>query len=46
MERVRKFKHVGVIIEENGLEKSAIEERIHKMEIAYGITKDIYNKKY
>ena len=29
----------------NGLEKSAIEDRIHKMERAYGITKDIYNKK-
>ena len=29
----------------NGLEKSAIEERIHNMEREYSITKDIYNAK-
>ena len=43
--RVRKFKYLGEIVKENGLEKSTVEERIHKMERAYGITKDIYNKK-
>ena len=45
IETVRKFKYLGEIIQENGLQKSAIEERIHKMGRAYGITKDIYNKK-
>ena len=38
-------RYLGEIIQENGLKKSAIDERIHKMERAYGITKDIYNKK-
>ena len=32
MERVRKFKYLGEIIQENGFKKSAIEKRIHKME--------------
>ena len=30
-ERVQKFKYLREIIQENGLNKSAIEERIHKM---------------
>ena len=44
IERVTKFKHIGEIIKGNGLEKSAVEGRIHKMERGYGMTKDIYNK--
>lgn len=45
IEKVKKFKYLGEIIQENGLEKSAVEERVHKMERAYGITKNFYNKK-
>ena len=45
IKRVKKFKYLGEIIQENGLEKSAVEERIHKMERAYGITRNTYNKK-
>ena len=47
IERVRNFKYLGERIQENGLEKSDIEERItnlDRMERAYGITKDMYNK--
>ncbi|XP_046834337.1 uncharacterized protein LOC124431022 [Vespa crabro] len=33
------------IIQENGLEKSAVEERVRKMERAYGITKNFYNER-
>lgn len=45
IERVSKFKYLGETIQQNGLEKSAIDVRINKMERAYGLTKNIYNKK-
>lgn len=45
IKRVNKFKYLGEIIQENGLEKLAVEERVHKMERAYGITRNIYNKR-
>ncbi|XP_035731235.1 uncharacterized protein LOC118445651 [Vespa mandarinia] len=45
VEKVKKFKYLGEIIQENGLEKSAVEEKLPKMEIAYGITKNFYNKR-
>lgn len=45
IEKVKKFKYLGEIIQENGLEKSAVEDRIRKIERAYGITKNYYNKK-
>ena len=35
IKRVRKFKYLGEIIQDDGLGKSAIEERIHKMQRAY-----------
>lgn len=36
--KINTFKYLGKIIEENGLEKSAIEERIDTIERAYCIT--------
>ncbi|XP_046817452.1 uncharacterized protein LOC124423597 [Vespa crabro] len=35
VEKVKKFKYLGEISQENGLEKSAVEERVRKMERAY-----------
>lgn len=45
-ERVTSFKCLEDIIKENDLKKCAMEELIHKTERAYGITKNISNKKY
>ncbi|MGP1952701.1 MAG: hypothetical protein ACTS79_00015 [Arsenophonus sp. ET-KM2-MAG3] len=45
VERIRKFGYLGELIKENGLDKFAIEVRVHKMERAYGITKDVHNIK-
>ena len=45
IERVKKFKYLGETIQENGLEKAGVGDRILKMERAYGLTKNIYNKK-
>lgn len=43
--RVEKFKYLGEVIMRNGLDKEAIAERIHKLEIAYQTSRMIYNKK-
>lgn len=45
IEIVRDFKYLGEWISWNGLEKKAMESRRNKMEIAFQLTKDTYNKK-
>ncbi|XP_067130326.1 uncharacterized protein [Centruroides vittatus] len=43
--KVSKFKYLGEIIETNELSKEANYARTRKLEIAYQLSKDIYNKK-
>ena len=43
--RVEKFKYLGEIIMQNGLDKEALKERVRKLEIAYQTSRSIYNKK-
>lgn len=45
IQQVSNFKYLGETIQQNGLEKFAIDVRVNKMERAYGLTKNIYNKK-
>uniref|UniRef100_A0A8D8RIQ9 Craniofacial development protein 2 n=2 Tax=Cacopsylla melanoneura TaxID=428564 RepID=A0A8D8RIQ9_9HEMI len=43
--RVPKFKYLGEIIQPNGLDKEANKVRARKMENAFQLTRNIYNKK-
>ena len=43
--RVKEFKYLGEWITENGNERKALESRLQKMETAFQLTKNIYNKK-
>lgn len=43
--RTTKFKYLGEIIEENISEKEAVRLRVNKLQTAYYLTKEIYNKK-
>jgi len=42
---VNKFKYLGELIQPNALDKGAILTRARKMEVAFQLTKNIYNKK-
>ena len=43
--RVPHFKYLGEIIQENGIETKANENRCQKLEIAYRLTQNMYNKR-
>ena len=43
--RTEKFKYLGEWIEPNISEKAALASRINKMEVAYQLTKGVYNKR-
>lgn len=45
IKRVSQFKYLGEIIQENGIETIANKSRCQKMETAYRLTQNIYNKK-
>lgn len=45
IKRVNKFKYLGELILPNALDKEAILARARKMELAFQLTKNIYNKK-
>lgn len=45
IQKTDKFKYLGELIEQNVSEKEAIKSRVHKMKLAYHMTRDVYNKK-
>ncbi|XP_025830255.1 uncharacterized protein LOC112905593 [Agrilus planipennis] len=45
IKKVAKFKYLGEIIQSNGLDKEANMARTRKMETAFHLTKNVYNKK-
>ncbi|KAI5714466.1 hypothetical protein M8J77_000221 [Diaphorina citri] len=45
IKKVPKFKYLGEIIEPNALDKEGNKARMRKMETAFHLTKDVYNKK-
>lgn len=45
IKRVNKFKYLGELIQPNALDKEAVLARARKMELAFQLTKKIYNKK-
>ncbi|KAI5720012.1 hypothetical protein M8J77_000651 [Diaphorina citri] len=43
--KVEKFKYLGEIIQANAMDKEANHKRVNKMEVAFQLTKNFYNKK-
>ena len=43
--KVSKFKYLGELIQPNALDKEAVLARAREMELAFQLTKNIYNKK-
>ena len=46
IKRVNKFKYLGELIQANALDKEAVLARARKLELAFQLTKNIYNKKF